>query len=509
MTTIGFKDVNISPVAGSRMGINYLLGCTTAYPVESIGGIWPSGETQSHAVFAAQFDQGQLSGIAPASALFSYAINNGVSSDVVSTLAVAHAMKHHSTVFGANIIAMSHPGVNHAKLVGLEVDVEPSDGNVVGAGSGGIYVNAFNESVPGAAMQIGGVGGGTFQNGIVIDGVSGAGVAPGAGSVMMSALNTSAGNYVESAIVLGNQHGIKMNSASGNHVAVMTDTGGNLCTYGSAGFIFQKNSLAEGSDIFSVRDASGVESISAKIARGSPSSTIGCALRANGQSVTGRSINAGGTVNSNGADYAEYERVKDGTPKIEKGQIIGFDVEGLITTRFDHAVSFGVKTTDPSFVGGDAWAREVGVPPSAPVYEELDVSISPQPNYSRMSLAAALRAKNIFETSLRVRDAEMKRHRRGWERKYLPPYLKAVAAYEAALESERQKWDRIAYCGKVPVNVYGSYPGDWIIPARAEDGGITANSLKISPTKAIDAGSVGRVVKVLPDGRALISVLKI
>lgn len=509
MPTTGFDEVNIPPVAGSKMGIKYLLGSTSAYPVQDIGGIWPGGQTYSHAVFAKQFDAGDLEGVAPANALFAYAINNGVSSDVVAALTVAHAMRDRGTVFAGNLIAMSHPGVHDAKHVGLEIDVEPSKGNRVGAGSGGLYINAFNEPIPGAAMQIGSVGGGSFQNGIIIDGVQGAGVAPGSGSVMASALNTSAGSYTESAVVLGNQHGIKMNNASGHPVVVMTDTGGNFRVFGDTGFIFQKNSMAEGTELFSARDASGVEAISAKIARGSPSSTIACALRVNGQSVTGRSINAGGTINSNGADYAEYERLKEGCAPIAKGQIVGFDANGEITTRFDEAVSFGVKTTNPSFVGGDAWSRILGNPPMPPEYPEPEITRPTEPDYRKLHPDQRQKGANVYRAAMMVYEAEVSADYREWEEEIFSPYLLKLAEYEDALEVERQKWDRIAYCGKAPVNVYGAVPGDWVIPFATEDGGIAGKPARLKPSEALDALTVGRVIRILEDGRAEISVLKL
>lgn len=506
MPTVGFDEVNCAPVFGQKTGVKYMLGSTTAYTLQDVGGIWPNGETYAFAATVAQFDEGDLAGVAPACGTFSYAVNNGVSSDVVASMVLAHAMKNHTTVFAQNAIAMSHPGVHYVKHVASELDVEPSKGNVVGVGSGGQFINAFNEPIPGAAIQIGGVGGGYFQDGLIIDGVYGAGVAPGTGSIMMSALNTSAGSYVESAIVMGNQHGIKMNNASGHPVAVMTDTAGNFRVYGNTGFIFQKSSLTEGAELFSARDASGVESISAKIARGSPSSSSVCALRVNGQSVSGRSINAGGTINSNGADYAEYERIKDGSPKIERGQIVGFDADGLITTRFDEAVSFGVKTTDPSFVGGDCWTRSIGEPPTEPVFEELDISLPRQPNFARMRSIDALKAINTHNLALKIYEAEVNKHRKKWERKHLPPYRKSVATYEAALEAERQKWDRIAYCGKVPVNVRGASVGQWIVPMRGRGGGIVGAAVSIPRSAALDAGAVGRVKRILEDGRAEIIV---
>ncbi len=75
--------------------------------------------------------------------------------------------------------------------------------------------------------------------------------------------------------------------------------------------------------------------------------------------TSGRSINAGGTINASGADYAEYETKRADCGTIEKGDIVGFDTNGLITDKWTNAVTFGIKSTNPSYVGGDTWG--VGV----------------------------------------------------------------------------------------------------------------------------------------------------
>jgi hypothetical protein len=69
---------------------------------------------------------------------------------------------------------------------------------------------------------------------------------------------------------------------------------------------------------------------------------------------TSRSINAGGTVNASGADYAEY-MTKSGDFTVAKGDVVGIDAQGKLTNVFADAVSFVVKSTDPSYVGGDTW----------------------------------------------------------------------------------------------------------------------------------------------------------
>lgn len=69
---------------------------------------------------------------------------------------------------------------------------------------------------------------------------------------------------------------------------------------------------------------------------------------------TSRSISAAGTINASGADYAEY-MTKAGNFTVAKGDVVGIDVNGRLTNVFADAISFCVKSTNPSYVGGDSW----------------------------------------------------------------------------------------------------------------------------------------------------------
>jgi hypothetical protein len=82
-----------------------------------------------------------------------------------------------------------------------------------------------------------------------------------------------------------------------------------------------------------------------------------CALRV-GDAVGTRSINASGTINASGADYAEY-MTKAGDFTIAKGDVAGIDANGKLTNVFADAVSFVVKSTDPSYVGNDKWGTGI------------------------------------------------------------------------------------------------------------------------------------------------------
>jgi hypothetical protein len=164
-----------------------------------------------------------------------------------------------------------------------------------------------------------------------------------------------------------------------------------------------------------------------------------------------RSINAGGTVNASGADYAEY-MTKAGDFAVAKGGVVGINADGKLTNVFADAVSFCVKSTDPSYVGGDIWGNEdaVGKKPSpdAP-QEEQD-------------------------------------------------------AFEAALEAARQTVDRIAFAGQVPVNVLGATAGQYIIPVN--DNGAIKGEAVSNPTFEQYKTAVGKVIAIESDGRAKIIV---
>lgn len=136
---------------------------------------------------------------------------------------------------------------------------------------------------------------------------------------------------------------------------------------------------------------------------------------------TDRSINCAGTVNTSGSDYAEYEAKAEGCGDIVPGQIIGFNCDGKITDKWADAISFGVVSTAPSFVGGD-------------------------------------------------------------------------------VEGADDTHEIIAYCGKVPVNVTNAVPGNYIIATQDGEG------IKGWAQSQWSNGHVGRVRRILPDGRAEIAV---
>ena len=182
--------------------------------------------------------------------------------------------------------------------------------------------------------------------------------------------------------------------------------------------------------------------------------------------ATGRSINAAGTVNAAGADYAEY-MVKAGDFTIAKGDICGIDANGKLTNVFGDAVSFVVKSTNPSYVGGDTWGSEEVLGLTKP--------ISP--------VKAEGESDADFETAQ-------------------TNYQTALTAYQTqldiVLEAARQKVDRIAFAGQVPVNLTGATVGQYIVPISNSDGSIGGQAINESDlTLQQYAKSVGKVISII------------
>jgi hypothetical protein len=210
--------------------------------------------------------------------------------------------------------------------------------------------------------------------------------------------------------------------------------------------------LSEGAEVLDVGDdnsGNGALFYAASVATESTSAT---AIRVRKNTGTSRSINAAGTVNASGADYAEYMTKADDFV-IAKGDVVGINADGKLTNVFADAVSFVVKSTDPSYVGGDVWGSE----------DALGL-VKPKDNASK-------------------------------EQK---------DAFAAALEAARQTVDRIAFAGQVPVNVTGATAGQYIVPVN-DNGSIKGEAVS-NPTFEQYQQAVGKVIAIEQDGRARIIV---
>ena len=167
-------------------------------------------------------------------------------------------------------------------------------------------------------------------------------------------------------------------------------------------------------------------------------SATNAAMYVGNNSATARSINAGGTVNVGGLDYAEY-MTKCGDFNLAKGDICGIDINGKLTNVFADAISFVVKSTSPSYVGGDTWFTE-----TKPTDEAL------------------------------------------------------VEAWEARMETARQAVDRISFAGQVPVNVANATAGQYIVPVVNSDGSIGGQAIsEESLTLKQYMQAVGKVISIV------------
>lgn len=240
----------------------------------------------------------------------------------------------------------------------------------------------------------------------------------------------------------------------------------------------------------------------------------------------GRSITAGGSIIGSGADYAEYERNNGLT--INKGDLVGFKVDGTLTNVFADAIRFAVKTTNPSFVGGDSWGSEdqVGKRPEEPQFTPAQYAGSQAPtepaeptpladdatqeqiDTHAAAVTAYDAAKVVYDAALYTYTMDMAQHaacvevsKSLFDTATYPEYLRAKAAFEAVLEAARVLVDRIAYSGKVPCNVMGATPGGYIIASPAADGSI-AGIFVADPDFTQYKKAVGRVNKVIDEAHA-------
>jgi hypothetical protein len=200
-----------------------------------------------------------------------------------------------------------------------------------------------------------------------------------------------------------------------------------------------------------------------------------------------RSINALGTINASGSDYAEYMKKSRSDLVIKKGDIVGINNDGELTNVFSESIQFVVKSTDPSYVGGDSWKQgTVNTPKYPSVLLRVD-------EYSNISSQDA----NLYSY---------------WEEQNLYANTKQLNVFyeenEKYLEDKnlhRNPYDRIAYCGQVPVNIYDAQPGQYVIPKQTEDDRISYE-LTITPTFDQYKLSIGKVIKIQEDGRAFMIV---
>jgi hypothetical protein len=317
--------------------------------------------------------------------------------------------------------------------------------------------------------------------------------------------------------------------------AMTLDNSGNLLVGVSNGnqHTIQKN-LGEGWDLLYVQGNNGAASTIFKAVGLSGYSTAQAAIFTGKHSTNGRSINVGGTINASGADYAEYMRKADSCGQLAKGAIVGIDVDGRLTDKWAAAVSFLIKSTDPSYVGGDVWGSSEALGMAKPIQPALQLPAytgAPDPG-QRPELpdpadlvdvadkaleqvdTSGLEAQQLaYDQALAAYQVDQLAHAQAiaaamkeFNDVTYPAYQVELAKFEALLEQARQRVDRMAYCGQVPVNVKGAKPGQYVLAAPDGDGikGVLVDKADLNFGMYRDA--VGIVQNILPDGRANVRV---
>lgn len=318
------------------------------------------------------------------------------------------------------------------------------------------------------------------------------------------------------------QNGIKILTPNGAAFVLASQVGGvgvetNVLIIDPAGSITQTNQKGVNS-IAAQFGPNGATGVTIRQQSGSGASNTDAVLTVGKSAATNRSINAAGTLNASGADYAEYFYKSEGCGDIKPGDICGIDADGNITDRYDSAVSFMVKSTNPCLVGGDTWLQSERPEYPSQEWAEWEKKLRKQkpvkPEYSMVlamirSGMSQEEAESVYAEYFRSYEAELVswNSEQEWARNNEPDMESAeYKQWIASSEEERKKVDRLAFCGRVPVNVIGGNPGEYLIPQRDYNGAISG--VYISEPSFIDyRNAVGRVVSVNESKEVTITVL--
>jgi hypothetical protein len=192
-----------TPIAGSKMKINYLSE-NSNYKLVDEAGIW-AGLTETYFGISKEFTSSNGSVGAPCVSIFGFANNSGSAGDVVAILGDAVARLNNTTVFGGNLIARNGAGTTGTKLVGLEIDLQPSTGTTISNNSIGLAINIYSINTNAPAIQLGSLNGGKWANGITSLAVTGSHFSVSSANTTTSAsfMNTQYGIYSNAAVVMG------------------------------------------------------------------------------------------------------------------------------------------------------------------------------------------------------------------------------------------------------------------------------------------------------------------
>lgn len=243
VTGLGFSVGNQAPVSGSKLKIDNQIQQNALFPVENEGGIWSSAG-YAYSAISQTVDGTTVSGqgsSGPLMGLFAFLNNNGATAPAVANLGDCVARIAGGTCFGANFIARN-ANVNGTKLVGAELDMEPTAGTTIAASSTGLVLNTFNATSAGTAVQVGSVGGGSWLNGLLTSNIAGThyGVVSGDPVTSNTFIDTRNGTFANASIVVGSSasQGIAFGGTSFvTRPYVYNDGADNLLIHGAQGVL--------------------------------------------------------------------------------------------------------------------------------------------------------------------------------------------------------------------------------------------------------------------------------
>lgn len=273
----------------------------------------------------------------------------------------------------------------------------------------------------------------------------------------------------------------------------------------AAGTITQNNPKSINS-IAAQFGLNGAAGVTVRQQTGGGANSADCVMSVGKSSATNRSINAGGTINASGADYAEYMTKSERCGEIKPGDICGINSDGMLTDLFDEAVTFAIKSTNPCLVGGDDWHLEAMPKYPSEEYDNWLKEMTSQPPTKPMDdqLHNFIKAGYRYDMAQAAYDELMDSYRKETEahnerRRYLidnEPEKESQEYIEWSIKREmaRNAVDRIAFCGQVPVNITGGIPGQYLIPIKLGNGMIGGKFIT-NPTYEDYMSSVGKVLK--------------
>lgn len=217
----------VTPVAGSLASINWQREPTSpTIAVEALAGLW-SDKVKWDTAIAGEFNSTNAPVTtpfsSPAAALLVAAQNTGSNATVCSLQTISGVQTSGKEASGVNFITYSGDGLTNVKMKGLEIDLQPAASTTI-LEAFGLALNAFTKEIPGNAIYIEGVFGGSWASGIRVSGLNssiGAGIY-GAGT-MGTLVDSATGTYGQDAICLANTHKVRFRGTGSVHAKMYVD----------------------------------------------------------------------------------------------------------------------------------------------------------------------------------------------------------------------------------------------------------------------------------------------